>query len=1110
MVPPTWLTLGVVAIVGLQFVGILALLVRNAVVEVRLARSRRQSRALDEAFVHLQADRSAPLRRTLARKEILRDIRSLELWLDLVAERGEDPAALDPEDFERVGIVERYTRELRGHREWTRRAAAAEILGWTHSPTAVPALLECVQDETGELASVRAVALRSLGRIRHPDVVPPLVESLGSPETWFPPMVAGILVRVGKPAVEPLCRLLSDHDAPIGPRRWAAQILGEIGHGRALIGLHAALSDVDAELRAKAAKALGLLADDRSIEALLDRLLVDPIPYVRTCVAKALAQMSTARTMEFLVEALADSEWWVRLRAVEGLAQFGDAARDILIGALHDRDPQVSREAARALEAQGFVARMLDALGRPDDAHEAREFLVDLGRAGNLEPLLDELESGDDERIREIVRVLSRIGDRRAGPSLAEVLERTPASSLQARIIDALRNVRDDDHTDRILPLLRSADEWVRKAAVDYLGDLANPDTLPLVRPLLRDDNPWTRESSLRLLARLRPRDGAPPEVVELLSDELEFVQAQAIRTLCACGSFEPLGSDHVLTLVEIPEVRAALLDGLTEAPAAEALPFVMRIVPHLDSGELDRLRHVVREAIRFTAVETLVELLREGGSVSPGPGFRWTVATVVSLLPGEEGLPPLEALTRDSDPRVRAAAASASGDLLRDEPAAWTRIEAALADEDPWVVQGAVRAMAMARGPEAERRLRRLLRHPEAGVRTDAAWGLTLCGGRTAQRALLPATQDRFLPIRLAATAGLALQGQPEALTSWLETLQDEESRAVLEAWDQQEHPLYHETMRMAGDDEGLGGRLVRCRTAFDAERELLEELDTNPDPDVRELSVEGFRALGSARAAGKIMSCYRRDPSPEVRASALGYLVTHDTYGQRLALLESALRDPVESIQVTAVHLTVVLPENVAIPLLVQHLDTRRPAFLDAVTDILAGRMEEDVEPILDEIMGVEATPELMLGLVGVLRKVTVELTTEVLELLLHHRWAEVRGEALRALVPRLPEGGLGYVLEAMADPSPEVRERAIHLLARSPDGGARRDEIEAAILYALRDPAPTVQTQAARAAGILGLQRARPGLRALSGDAHRGVGRAAERALQRLDHEPVEVPG
>ena len=48
---------------------------------------------------------------------------------------------------------------------------------------------------------------------------------------------------------------------------------------------------------------------------------------MRASVAKALSQLSSERVVEFLVEALADPEWWVRLRAVEGLAHVGVPVR---------------------------------------------------------------------------------------------------------------------------------------------------------------------------------------------------------------------------------------------------------------------------------------------------------------------------------------------------------------------------------------------------------------------------------------------------------------------------------------------------------------------------------------------------------------------------------------------------------------------------------------------------------------------------------------------------------------------------------------------------------------------------------------------------------------
>ena len=84
-------------------------------------------------------------------------------------------------------------------------------------------LLECARDTSRETPAVRGVALRALSRIRDPRAVGPLLEALIVGESWLPPVIAPVLVRIGEPAVQEVAALLENRDRPVAARRWAAQ-----------------------------------------------------------------------------------------------------------------------------------------------------------------------------------------------------------------------------------------------------------------------------------------------------------------------------------------------------------------------------------------------------------------------------------------------------------------------------------------------------------------------------------------------------------------------------------------------------------------------------------------------------------------------------------------------------------------------------------------------------------------------------------------------------------------------------------------------------------------------------------------------------------------------
>ncbi len=1100
-----WLIVAASGILALQGVAVLAMVLRNLGAEWHIRRHRGRSRMLREIYDALLSEDSPAMRRTLARRDLTEDAQQLEAWLDLVTKQGRDPAQIPANDYEHAGLVEKYVGRLREQREWTRRAAAAELLGWTNSSEAVPALLECAQDVHGETNAVRAVALRALGRIRHPDAIAPLVATLDSGETWFPPVVASILVRMGQSAVAPLSSKLKDTRTSIVVRRWAAQILGEIRNPRALPALHRALSDVDAELRAKSATALGNIGEKRSVDLLLDRMLVDPIPIVRTCVAKALGQLSTDRTVEFLVEALADSEWWVRLRAVEALAQLGHGARELLSSALHDRDAHVAHEAARALEGLGVVTEVLDDLRADGYRSHVGEFLIDVGKAGNIEPFLDELESNEGELIHAIVRILARVGDRRAGPALAELLDRDLNPTLRARVVDALRRVGDGDHVERVVPLMQSDDEWIRKMAIDYLGEFASADVMPLALPLVTDENPWTRESALRLLERLQPPLPLPDELIQRLDDPVSFVRNQAVRTLCVCRAFAALQESTVMQDLHVSELREALLEGLAETADSAALPLIASIERNIEESELDRLRTVLLAVYEYEpheAIQAAVEdrLLRQSESGSD----RWAAAVLLSLLPASSHASTLDDLAADRNPRVRAAAANS----MRRDPDAGSRererLHELLNDNTPLVVRGAISALAFRPATASDEAVTACLRHADLRTRVDAALALGHYEGTQSEKALRTASLSRDCEVQLAAQVSLVLRNDPDSLLSWLKAIEEPENLRVLEDWRRSRHPIFADILERAADvDQPLPVRLLACTSAFEAEQLLVEHLDASPHTEVRRAAIAGLTALSTDRPSGRIFSVFRKDPSPEVRATALRHLVQRNVFGRQLHFLELGLRDPVEAIQVNAVHLTVVLDPAQAIPLLVDHLETRRPRFLDAMSDMLAGYISDDPESVMDIFMGHDNSPERMMGLIEVLRKVSAPLTTELLEILFRHQWAKVRAHALHALVPRLGSDALPAILRAVSDPSPMVRERAIRCIS-SPNNDELRSErtaVASVLARAAQDPTPTVRARAALAMAYVKMDGAQTMLRQLKRDPNERVVRAAERALKHL---------
>ena len=240
------------------------------------------------------------------------------------------------------------------------------------------------------------------------DKIDPMIRDLKS-ETWGSREKAiETLVRIGKPAVEPLITALND-DVP-AIRTGAAEVLGKIKDSRATEPLIQALKDETWGVREKAAEALGRIKDSRAVEP--------------------------------LIQALKDETWGVRETAIEALSRIGKSAVVPLVEALEDEDAGVRTETARALQELRWRPKNHSHKASYSIARKDWDELVRLGRpavASLIKVLKDE-----EPRVREkAARTLGEIGDVAAVESLTESLEDTESIVREAaqKALDKIKKV---------------------------------------------------------------------------------------------------------------------------------------------------------------------------------------------------------------------------------------------------------------------------------------------------------------------------------------------------------------------------------------------------------------------------------------------------------------------------------------------------------------------------------------------------------------------------------------------------------------------------------------------------------------------------------------------
>ena len=216
-----------------------------------------------------------------------------------------------------VGAVELLARSARSRIPW-RRALAIRTLGWAGAEETVPVLIGAIEDRS---RYVREAALRALGRVGDPQVLPLLGELFRAAVRVPPGVVHDVLLSFGAAAAptfadalhseqesvrvascygvaavcEPeqaraeLAPLLADPEAPV--RAAAAEALGQVGGGLLPAGLARASRDGTATVRVAATRALGVYDDPQVVDLVLNALL-DPDRDTAVAAGESLVRLS--------------------------------------------------------------------------------------------------------------------------------------------------------------------------------------------------------------------------------------------------------------------------------------------------------------------------------------------------------------------------------------------------------------------------------------------------------------------------------------------------------------------------------------------------------------------------------------------------------------------------------------------------------------------------------------------------------------------------------------------------------------------------------------------------------------------------------------------------
>jgi HEAT repeat protein len=242
-------------------------------------------------------------------------------------------------------------------RRWGQRLRGARLLTLLEGGhDVVPPLLDDPR------AEVRAQAAQWVGAHPGADSIDRLLTMLADRESLCRFTVKDALLRVGRPAIEPLLRYLAKVDGDSAAE--ALELAAGIADSRFLRPALAHCRASHVQTRAKAATLAGAIGGSQATAALTD-LLRDDAPEVRASSAKALGRLRHWPAAGALAECLRDPAWDVRLAAAVGLRGLGAAGVLVLRQALTDSDLFARDMACQVLELPGGDSLAFTA---PEDA----------------------------------------------------------------------------------------------------------------------------------------------------------------------------------------------------------------------------------------------------------------------------------------------------------------------------------------------------------------------------------------------------------------------------------------------------------------------------------------------------------------------------------------------------------------------------------------------------------------------------------------------------------------------------------------------------------------------------------------------------------------------
>ncbi len=452
--------------------------------------------------------------------------------------------------------IDTYVRQLQ-YPNTDMRVYAAEKLGQSKNPNAVPHLIQALNDEK---LSVRLAAIDALGYLQDHRATQSLLPFLRNERLRFVFATIEALGRIGDPdAVDSLNAIVADNLPTI--RLAAIDALGQIGSPKATDVLTEQFKNPSSDVRRMTALAMARIADRKTMGVLIESL-ADPSDAVSKMACYALDKMDAQwRNGEEAKTALSQFKYDLMMKDIVDndaiLKRYG------LLKGLNTIDPNWHHRAwgeAVTRHYEGYLNSPI-----PRERWMAARVLGDIGDVRAIDALLACLNHEDRGVSKNAILSLGKLGDRRVLPSLREILSGDDLQ-LKSATATALADLGDttaipllmDQITPEIMQLrIGRIGRDIAYSIANALGKLKATQSVDLLMQLVTHSQSGTRVQALRALGNIG--DFKATSSVRLALVDRDFhVRTTAVKTLAKLGDVHAV--NDLITLLGSGKVSDPLL----------------------------------------------------------------------------------------------------------------------------------------------------------------------------------------------------------------------------------------------------------------------------------------------------------------------------------------------------------------------------------------------------------------------------------------------------------------------------------------------------------------------------------------------------------------------